>query len=246
MTQATEADLARAIDRIYVINLESRPDRRREMEAELARIDLSADSDLVTFFKAVKPEDPGSFPSIGARGCFLSHLGILRDAAAREARAILILEDDAALTPDCRTGLVPLLRALETTDWAIAYLGHRIDPAQLPGPERERAAPWRELPPETGVETTHAMVIHGRALAPLIAYLERMMARPAGHPEGGPMHVDGAYSWFRRDHPDLLTVITPRQYVTQRASRSDIAQPSWKDRLPFLAGLRRLRNRLSG
>ena len=38
------------------------------------------------------------------------------------------------------------------------------------------------------------MLINAPAIGPLIAYLERMVARPAGHPEGGPMHVDGAYS----------------------------------------------------
>jgi hypothetical protein len=232
------------IDHVYVINLESRPDRRREMENELARIGLGAANPLVTFFKAVKPQNAGAFPSVGARGCFLSHLGILQDAQKAAHRTILILEDDATLTPDCRMYLTSVLAELATTDWGIAYLGHRIVPGSMPGPDRNRTAHWRDLPAMTGVETTHAMLIHQRALAPLIAYLERMQARPAGHPDGGPMHVDGAYSWFRRDHPDLPTLVTPRQYVLQRASKSDIAPPSWKEKLPFLRLLRALRNRM--
>lgn len=245
MTHAPETDLSALVGKVYIINLESRPDRRREMLAELARIDLQEGNPLVSFFKAVKPDAPGTFPSIGARGCFLSHLGILQTARADGHRAILILEDDAALTPECREGLAAVLAELETTDWALAYLGHRIAPEKMPGPDLARTTHWHELPPGTGIETTHAMVIHQRAFDPLVQYLEQMMARPAGDPKGGPMHVDGAYSWFRREHPDLLTLITPQQYVLQRASKSDIAPPSWKDKLPFMGMLRALRNRLS-
>lgn len=245
MTQSIETGLGQVIDRIYVINLESRPDRRREMVTELKRIGLDADSPLVAFFKAVRPEDAGSFPSIGARGCFMSHLGILRNAHENRYRKVMILEDDAAFTANYAAQAETILKELDTVDWSIAYLGHRIAPDRLPGPAPGQSPHWRALPHDTGIETTHAMVIHGNTFAPLISYLERMLARPAGHAEGGPMHVDGAYSWFRRDHPDRLTLVTPQQYVTQRASKSDIAPPSWKDRLPFLARLRQFKNRLS-
>ena len=244
MTNHIEKGLPSTIDRLYVINLESRPDRRREMLAELARIGLDATSGLVEFFAAVKPDTAGTFPSIGARGCFLSHLGVLQKARDARHRAILILEDDAAITPECAMKLGAALDELNTTDWALAYLGHRIAPDRIPKTALAQTEHWRRLPAETGIETTHAMLINAPAIGPLIAYLERMMARPAGHPEGGPMHVDGAYSWFRRDHPDLVTLVTPRQYVVQRASKSDIAPPSWKDRLPFVSLARKLRNRL--
>ncbi|MGC3940396.1 glycosyltransferase family 25 protein [Roseobacter sp. EG26] len=245
MTNPIEESVLPKVDKLYVINLESRPDRRREMLSELSRIGLDAQSPLVTFFAAVKPDAAGTFPSIGARGCFLSHLGVLRQARDAGHQIILILEDDAAITPDCLTQVASVMNELVTTEWSLAYLGHRIDAARMPGPDLARTGHWRELPSDVGIETTHAMLIHQQALTPLIDYFERMMSRPAGHPDGGPMHVDGAYSWFRRDHPERLTVITPRQYVVQRASRSDIASPSWKDSLPFLGLLRRLKNRIS-
>lgn len=248
-TDGATGDVAAALesllDRIYVINLESRPDRKREMQAELAQLGLGVDHPLVTFFPAVKPEDPGPFPSIGARGCFMSHLGVLRDAQARGCRRVLILEDDAALVPNVRNVLQGVLAELEEMPWTIAYLGHRINPAEFPGPSSNPSTQWRALPAQVGVQTSHAMVIHERAVPALITYLETMLTRPAGHAEGGPMHVDGAYSWFRRQHPQALTLVTPAQYVVQRASQSDIAPPSWRDKVPFVAMLRRLKNRLT-
>ena len=239
-------DLHNVIDGIYVVNLESRPDRRREMLSELEQIGLQPDDPLVNIFKAIRPDSAGPFPSIGARGCFLSQLGVLKCALEKQERAILLLEDDAAFTRDYVTHAAELLRELDGVDWALAYLGHRIAAHEMPGPDQAQTTHWRTLPPEVGVVCAHAVLFHQQAFEPLIAYLERILERPAGHPDGGPMHVDGAYSWFRRDHPEMMTLVTPQQYVVQRASKSDIAPASWKDHLPFLKQLRVLKNRLSG
>ncbi|MGD9295292.1 MAG: glycosyltransferase family 25 protein [Roseobacter sp.] len=238
--------LQTVVDGIYVVNLESRPDRRREMVSELERIGLPAEAPLVTFFKAVRPDTADPFPSIGAHGCFLSQLGVLKSAMEKQERAILLLEDDASFTRAYIARAAELMGELETVDWSIAYLGHRIAAHEMPGAAQAVTPHWRALPPEVGVVCAHAVLFRQRAIAPLVAYLERMLERPAGHPDGGPMHVDGAYSWFRRDHPEMITVVTPEQYVVQRASRSDIAPASWKDHLPFLGLLRSLKNRLSG
>ena len=230
---------------VYVINLESRPDRRLEMEAELHRAGFAAQDSHVEFFKAVQPDAPGSFPSIGARGCFLSHLNILRRARDAGSRMILVLEDDAAFSPAFLSEGAEVLAELENSESAINYLGYRIDPAQMPDLAQSQSAHWRVLDPETTVGCTHAMLIHQRAIGPLVQYLEAMLERPAGHAEGGPMHVDGAYTWFRRTHPQMLTLLTPQQYVTQRASRSDITEQSWKEKLPFWNVLRQVKNRLA-
>lgn len=244
MKNEIETGLLSTIDRLYVINLKSRPDRRREILSELGHIGLDDQSPIVKMFEAVKPESAGTFPSIGARGCFLSHLGVLRHARDQGYRAILILEDDATITPDCRADLVLIMKDLEGMEWSLAYLGHRIAPDQMPGPDLARTQHWLELPADTSIQTTHAMLISKRSIGPIIDYLERMMARPGGHREGGPMHVDGAYSWFRRAHPDLLTLVMPTSCIQQRASRSDITPSVWKDRLPFMPLLRKLKNGL--
>jgi len=83
------------MDAIYVINLPYRTDRRAEIDVQLARAGLSLSHPKVHLFEAVRPDEPGPFPSIGARGCFLSHLGVLKDAAMRGFDKVLVLEDDA-------------------------------------------------------------------------------------------------------------------------------------------------------
>ena len=237
--------LTATVDAVYVVNLASRPDRRRDMQAELERAGFSTQSETVQFFRAIRPDDAGPFPSVGARGCFLSQLGVLRAARDAGHRAILLLEDDAAFSAAFLSDGAEVLSGLDGTDWAMAYLGHRVDPAQMPGPGQDRGAHWRALDADTAVVCAHAVLFHQRAIGPLVQYLEAMLERPAGHGDGGPMHVDGAYTWFRRTHPQMLTLLTPQQYVTQRASRSDITEQSWKEKLPFWNVLRQVKNRLA-
>lgn len=242
---ALEQSLKAVVDRIYVVNLESRPDRRREMAREFGRAGIAGDSDLVHIFKAVRPPDAGPFSSIGARGCFLSQLGVLREARDKGYRAILLLEDDATFSAAFLQHGAAVLEELAASDWALAYLGHRVAPDRMPGPDSAGSTHWRALDAQTPVVCAHAVLFRQQAIGPMVAYLEQILARPAGHVEGGPMHVDGAYSWFRRAHPEMRTVLTSEQYVMQRASRSDIAQQSWTENLPFRSVLRQLKNRLT-
>jgi hypothetical protein len=57
-------------DRIRIINLPSRPDRRREMEAELRRLGLAGDP-RVEFVDGVVVEDMAPFRARGEKGVFL-------------------------------------------------------------------------------------------------------------------------------------------------------------------------------
>src|SRR5690242_11230903 len=82
--------------RIRVINLPERKDRRKEMLAELARAGLGGDP-RIAFTDAVKPDTFAPWRSKGERGCFLSHLTILEEAATAN-ESVLILEDDCDFT----------------------------------------------------------------------------------------------------------------------------------------------------
>lgn len=228
-------------DMLYVINLDTRTDRRREILSELAGLGVEETDPKVRFFSAVKPDDQGAFPSIGARGCFLSHLGVLKDAKNSGHGTILILEDDANIMVDGAVEFAEVMQDFYSDTWEIGYLGHRV--SQMPPAEASVSERWRLLPPATPVQTTHAMMISSRIFDDLVSYFEAMLARPAGDPAGGPMHVDGAYSWFRRDNPDVQTYVARTQYVGQRASKSDIAPDSWIEKLPFVPFLRRIKNR---
>jgi glycosyl transferase family 25 len=70
------------IKHIYYINLESRPDRRKYFENQMKLVGLS-----VNRFNAIKHP-------IGAVGCSMSHLHLLKMAKVNNLDHILIMEDD--------------------------------------------------------------------------------------------------------------------------------------------------------
>jgi hypothetical protein len=230
-----------SFDRIYVINLASRSDRRIEMQTQLERVGLSLDRAPVSLFPALRPDSPGDFPSIGARGCFGSHLGALKAAAAEGCERILILEDDLDFSPAGLAAIETALRALQDQPWGMFYGGYRLDRA-LP-----LDAPIQQVAPTDVIGTTHFVGLSAPWIGIAAEYLEAMLGRPAGDPRGGPMHVDGAYSWLRAAHPELRTWVATPQLGDQRPSRTDIHDLRWYDRWPVVRDLaqaaRRLRRR---
>lgn len=209
-------------DRIYVINLAARLDRRREIAGQLALVGLGLEDPLVRLFPAVRPEDAGDFPSVGARGCFLSHLAVLKDAVAQGHDSILIVEDDMDWEPRVLAQGADL-RALVREDWCFLHGGVPSGRgAGGPVALRRLAAGEEKL-------LAHFIGLRGGAIPVAARYLEAILGRPAGSPEGGPMHVDGAYSWLRKDHPDMVACICEPPVALQRSSRSDIAEPTgWR------------------
>ena len=240
--KSPDPDLLQAFTRIVVINLHERSDRRREIDGELRRAGLSLVHPRVELFAATRPDQAAGFPSIGAHGAFLSHLGVMERMVDQGWETALVLEDDMAFAPGFAARLPALVRALNARDWHLVY-GH-------PGDMPERTPPADAdgliaLPPDLGLIQLHFLGIT-RSLAQSVApELRAMLARPEGSPLGGPMHVDGALNWIRKQRPALIALAIDPQIAQQRASRSDIAPPRWYDRLPLLrrvtARLRKLR-----
>lgn len=230
-----------AYERLYVINLASRADRRAEMAEQLQRVGLSFASPQVRLFEAVRPADAGPFPSVGAHGCFMSHLGVLRDARSAGLQRIVIFEDDLNFAADFATLALPALAAAERPECAIFYGGHELAQPLAAG------AGAVEIAADRPIQTAHFVAFHGAAIGTAVDYLEAMLRRAPGDPAGGPMHVDGAYSWLRRAHPALRTWAALPVLGHQRSSRTDIHALRWFDRLPLVrdavARLRRVRNR---
>jgi len=223
-----------AFDRICIVNLPERSDRRREVTRELQRQGVAVDGDRVRCFAATRPAGPAGFPSTGARGCFLSHLAVLRQARADGVQRLLVLEDDVMFTAElARAGY--MAAALGAATWQLAYPGH-AQPA-LPGPLRWQAS--REP-----LVCAHCYAVHHSALNTVIDHLEACLGRPTGHPDGSPMHYDGALTLLRRAQPGWVTLLASRSLAGQRSSRSDIIGPSWLDRLPLAAWVRGLKNGL--
>jgi len=237
----TDHPFLKLVDAIYVINLEHRTDRRAEMQAQLARIGLGYDDPRVTLFAAVKPSGAGNFPNIGSRGCYMSHLEILRDAHAKGLDNVLILEDDADFTSLLSEGSPEKISQIQQSSWDMFFFGSIYEAAEN---ITQRNDIFSVLPKNAGLKLTHALLLKRDMIAALIPYLEAMAARPLGDPDGGPMHVDGAYFWFHRAHPEFTVCFTNQQWVVQRASRTDIHAAGWKDKLPFIDTARRIKNKL--
>lgn len=238
---AAPRSLIDLFDRIVVINLPHRADRRRGIDAELRKIGLSLDHPAVELFAAIRPDDAGGFPSIGARGAFRSHLGVMRQMLERGEDRILVLEDDMGFAPDAARRLPALMAALAARDWTLLY-GH---PGDLP----ERTPPADAdgliaLPADLGLIQLHFLGLTRAAAEAAVPALTAMMTRPPGHPEGGAMHVDGALNWIRRTRPELTSLAIAPALAVQRPSRSDIAAGAWFDRIPGLRGLAGLARRL--
>ncbi len=221
---------------IYIINLAARADRRQEMQTQLQNIGLSVDDPRIVFFTAVRPDDAGEFGSIGARGCFLSHLGVLKDARLRGLDRILIFEDDLNFSSDFLLRISAIIRSLENLSWAVFYGGYQA----LSPPDTLQNSELVIVPSDMAIQTTHFIGFRQPAINRLIDYLETMLTRPGGDPDGGPMHVDGAYCWFRRANPDMGTLATVPELGFQRSSRTDVHTLRWYDRWAGVRTLTRL------
>lgn len=231
-------------DRIFIINLPSRTDRQAEIATQLKNIGLSFAGGRVELFPAVRPDEAGGFPSIGARGCFMSHLAVLRMAQQLGLQRVAIFEDDLDFVADFNVRIQPLLLRLSSVDWSIFYGGYHLDRPIDGSAQGELLV----VQPDLLIGTTHFVVFQGAAIAAAVHYLEAILTRPAGDPAGGPMHVDGAYNWFRRENPQFKTALATPELGVQRASRTDIHELCWYDKVPIfregIACLRQVKNAL--
>ncbi|MCQ0969163.1 glycosyltransferase family 25 protein (plasmid) [Paracoccus sp. TK19116] len=234
-------DLLAVFQRIYVINLPERKDRRDEMEAELAHLGLSLTDNRVILFEASRPNDAGKFPSRGARGCFESHLRVHQDILATEVDHALILEDDASFVSDFAKRFGQLRPYLNGGSWDLFMSVGTLSPRHE---EKVIQTDLLELRPDSIVNLSHFLGVSRACSKAVVPYFEAMLARNEGDPAGGPMHVDGAYNWFRRAHPELTVVATRTPLALQRSSRSDIAPPKPWHRIPGVHGLIRRMKRL--
>lgn len=193
--------LFNAFDRIRIVNLPYRRDRRAQMEGELRRLGLAGDP-RVSFFNAVRPDDRGDFTSIGARGVYASQRRILDDAA-RAGQSVLILEDDCDFAPGAAS-------YNPGEGWDILYGGYEAsDPADLPNSD---------------IVGAHMMGFSARGVRLVSEYL-RDLRYTGIHPP-----IDGAYVWFRRAHPEVPTHFARPPLARQRPSRTDIADLAFYDR----------------
>jgi glycosyl transferase family 25 len=192
---------------------------------ELAALGEKIDGDRVAFEPAIRPADRGSFETPGTKGCFLSHLAVLKQAQRDGVSSLLILEDDVAFSANEVAGMLAAVTALNRMPWGIFYGGSLVG---------QSSTPLSEIAPKDSVMLAHFIAFTQPVIEDLVTYLDAMLRRPAGSIEGGPMHVDGAYSWFRGSHPDIRAFAATPPIAHQRSSPTDIHERRGLDRLPLL------------
>lgn len=230
LTRGGQSLLA-TFERVRIINLAARADRRRETGAEFARFGLSIDGHRIAFHEACRPSDPGGFPTIGTRGCFYSHLQVLELALADGVENILILEDDIDFSRNVEALIPVTLDELTKHQWGVFYGG--LLACSIPS-ERALTGPLWRASPDNGIQGTHFVAFSKPVIHLAVPYLKAIAARPPGSPEGGPMHVDGAYSWLRRAYPHIETWLATPELGHQRPSRTDIHDPRFIDKMPVM------------
>lgn len=245
--------LVKFFDKIYIINLATRIDRLLEVNEELEKIGVDISHPKIQVFKATKPIDGEGWPTIGTKGCFQSHLAVLTDALKNQYERILILEDDVNFIDDFNNKLDGALTQLKNTSWDIFYGGYRVPDESnlLPLLQSANDAHFEKLmspSPDTQIICCHFVAFNKATVAALVPYLEQLSSRPMGHPEGGKMHLDGAYSWFRKNNPAVKTYLSALELCYQRSSATDIHELKWFDVLPFFktatSTVRKIKNQL--
>lgn len=212
-------------EKVRIINMVSRTDRRKETEQEFARHKFEINTHKVSFFDAITPDEPKGFPNKGARGCFLSHLSILENSLKSNSRNLLILEDDICFSKHISEFGKQCIKDLSNMDWDIVYFGHTFE--NSPGPIQ-----W--LPLEKPTQLSHFYALNGSAIKRLAECLELMLLRPGGHPEGGPMHYDGALNTFIKQNTDLKIFYISTDLGYQRPSKTNIHEHSFLDSNPVV------------
>lgn len=158
-------------DRVFIINLKSRPDRWDRIEKHLRRhritnyerfeaVKFREDDDLPrASIEAMTPRPDIPNYTLGALGCKLSHLGIIELASHRGYRSVLVLEDDAEFLPSARRTIDRALREIEP-DWGMLYLGaNHVQPPQPCS---------RHVGQVTRTYATHAYAVSSRLFEPIL------------------------------------------------------------------------------
>lgn len=146
--------LNEAFERIVVINLAHRVDRRERLQRHLSKCGI-VDSATVVWTRAVcgdwTPPPAWWGAGNGAWGCLMSHLRIAQDAVHDKLASYCVLEDDVVFHGRAPEMIEPFIKQLPS-DWGQVYLG-----GQFLHREPEKISPWVVRP--CNVNRTHAFAL---------------------------------------------------------------------------------------
>ncbi len=119
------------IDRVYVVNLASREDRRKAWETLLQKLPvLKSKTEFYTAVDGNKLNNQTKLRN-GELGCSMSHAGIWKDALEKGYRFILVFEDDVLFDDQFETKLEAVLQEIDQDfDWIYLYNTWDYRPAE--------------------------------------------------------------------------------------------------------------------
>jgi len=209
-------------DRISIIHLPERKDRYDALSKELRALDIDIRGSKVDIPYAPRPDDANGFPSRGVYGSYLSHLETHRQALKDGLNAVWVLEDDAIFSKRMCRSQAALVEKLQNSEWDLCYFGHTLT-KELAG------QPTGLVTPNSDFFQAHCYAAHARVLPRLVAYLERATVLPSGHPEGGKLYIDAAFTLFRRFNPDVVTLVANPRLSIQKGCFSSLNDLRWYD-----------------
>ena len=213
-------------DRTSIIHLPDRVDRFLALEHELKILDTEIHDPKIEVPFAPRPDDANGYSSRGVFGSFLSHYEILKKALNDGLESVWVLEDDAIFSRRLGREQEAVVDFLQKSPWEICYLGHTL--------RRELVPLEKGLIRYSGpFYWAHCYAVHRRVLPRLVAYLEETMSNPPGHPRGGRVYIDAAYSLFRQLYPDVVSLVANPVMSRQKGCLSSLGGGRWYDRSPL-------------
>lgn len=174
----------------YCISLASRPERRHFCEQQ-----FHDERVPVTFFDAIVPTQQSRFPTLGAYGCYQSHLAVLEAGHSRcqktGAEYVTVFEDDVLLPRGFASIAEQVVPRLSQTKWHLFYWGTLNEPPAVPV---SGTAPLSEIAPQHTIIGKQAYSVHVQTIPPLLRFLRDAAERPE------PGYSDGMFHEFRIAH----------------------------------------------
>ena len=166
---------ALGLDAILIINVRSFVERRRHVEAELARFGLAGE--FIHDFDAddITPEldrrwFAGDALNRGQKSCALKHIEALRRVVAHGWQRCLVLEDDVVLAPDFTEGVCAALEETRAEPGPhVVYIGAGGN-FYTPASQRR---PGRRIYPAAKGRFTDSYILGSREAALRLASIER-------------------------------------------------------------------------
>ena len=186
------------IKHAFYINLESRPDRKKNVEQELSRVGIKAQR-----FNAIKMAN-------GALGCSLSHLNLLKMAKDNNWDHILIVEDDIQFLQP-KVFVEQFNKVLKKQFDVVLIAGNNIPPYTRIDESCVRVSKC---------QTTTGYFVKSHYFDKLIKNIKDGISKLLREPEKHVIYAIDKY-WFNLQEFDTWLLITPLT-VTQREDYSDI------------------------